>query len=56
MKKFLSISAFAMVCFVFIWFGKSLENIDNSFALVFLGLSGLLTILFLQIDSYLSKK
>lgn len=56
MKNFLSISAFAMLCFLFIWFGKNLKNLDSAFAVVFLGLSGLLTILFLQIDSLLSKK
>jgi len=56
MKKFLSISGFAMVCFLFIWFGKNLENLDNAFAMVFFGLFGLLAIVFLEIDRLLSRK
>jgi hypothetical protein len=55
MKKFISISAFALVCFLFIWFGKNLESLDASFAMVFFGLFGLLTIIALEIDYLLSK-
>jgi hypothetical protein len=55
MKKFISISAFALVCFLFIWFGKNIENLDSKCALVSLGLFGLLSIVAFEIDSIISK-